>query len=252
MKHLKKIISMVLILTAFGCMKVEDQSTAAGTVSFTLSTEDNVADQTKSAVSNYTSLPTVDDFVIEIAPVSVSTTFTWRGQIGDWDPSTMVPAGSYKVTATYGSLEEEGFDKPFFTGETNFTITAQTGDAIQPVNVSIEVSLGNTVVLVRCTDNFKNYYNDYTFKLSRDGSDIVDFVKDETKAAFIDAYKFKLEGSIMKGDKSISFDKEYTNLDVATAYTILFDVANVGGTAITISFNDTVETVELGDLELNE
>ena len=33
---------------------------------------------------------------------------------------------------------------------------------------------------------------------------------------------------------------------------IQFDAANVGGSAITVSFNDTVETIELGDVEINE
>jgi hypothetical protein len=33
---------------------------------------------------------------------------------------------------------------------------------------------------------------------------------------------------------------------------MLFDVTNVGGTSITITFNDNVETVELGDFELND
>ena len=41
-------------------------------------------------------------------------------------------------------------------------------------------------------------------------------------------------------------------VEVATAYTFRFDVSNAGGTSITIEFNDTVETVELGDCELND
>lgn len=252
MKHLKTIIVLFILLTVLGCTKVEEKGTAFGYVSFSLSTEQNLADQTKSAVSNYTTLPSADDFTIEITPVSSSSTYTWKGKISEWVTATMVPAGTYKVTAAYGSLEEEGFDKPFFTGETNFDITAQTGDAVVPVEVSIEVSLGNALVLVSCTDNFRNYYNDYTFKLTRDGSDIVTFVKDEAKAAFIDPYKFKLEGDIVKGSTHKTFEKEYSNLNEATAYTIMFDVANVGGSTITISFNNVVETVELGNLELNE
>ena len=49
-----------------------------------------------------------------------------------------------------------------------------------------------------------------------------------------------------------TFTKDYTGLNEATAYTIVFDASNVGAGAITISFNNTVETVELGDLELND
>jgi hypothetical protein len=32
----------------------------------------------------------------------------------------------------------------------------------------------------------------------------------------------------------------------------LFDVSNAGGATITVTFNDTVETISLGDVELND
>ena len=41
-------------------------------------------------------------------------------------------------------------------------------------------------------------------------------------------------------------------LNEATAYTINFDVPAVGGSTITISFNNNVEEVDLGEFELNE
>ena len=151
------------------------------------------------------------------------------------------------MTATYGSLEEEGFDKPFFTGSAKFAILgAQTTD------VEIQVSLGNTVILVSCTDNFKNYYEDYTFNLVRDGQTIVTFAKGETKAAFIDGYKVSIEGSVKSATNTKAFSKDYTNLNEATAYTVVFDVKNVGGVSITVSFNNEVVEVPLGDIELND
>ena len=50
----------------------------------------------------------------------------------------------------------------------------------------------------------------------------------------------------------IFFEKEYTGLDEATAYTINFDAPTVGGSTITISFNNNIEEVDLGEFELNE
>ena len=112
--------------------------------------------------------------------------------------------------------------------------------------------MGNTVIKISCSDYFNRYYTDYTFKLTRDGAEIATFVKGETKAAFIDGYKIKVEGVLTGEVKTYNFSKEYTGLDEATAYTINFDAPNVGGSTITISFNETVETVELGDYELND
>lgn len=243
MKKSRTIISFMILLAAFACTK--NTAEESGQVTFSLSGDYEIADKTKSNVSQFTSLPSSDDFEVSIRNSSSSD--VWSGKISEWASNTQLKAGNYSVTATYGSLEEEGFDKPFFTGSSEFAVTGgNTSD------VHINVSLGNTLVLVRCTDNFKKYYKDYTFTLKRDGADIVTFVKDETKAAFIDGYKFTLEGTLVSETKTQSFSKEYTSLDEATAYTILFDASNVGGAAITVTFNDTVETVVLGDIELND
>ena len=106
--------------------------------------------------------------------------------------------------------------------------------------------------MVSCSETFKNYYKDYSFTITRDGNDIVSFAKDETRAAFIDGYKLTLEGTLTSESKTQSFSKDYSSLSEATAYTFYFDVNNVGGATITVSFNDTVETVDLGDYELND
>ena len=105
---------------------------------------------------------------------------------------------------------------------------------------------------MECTEGFRNYYRNWSFKLSRSGADIVAFAKDETKAAFVDGYRFTLSGVMEAETKTYTFNKEYSSLEPATAYTFVFDVTNTGSAAITISFNNKVETVELGDIELND
>ena len=242
MKHLKTIVSVLVLAVAVSCAKT--QSTTGGQVNFAVSSNDQVADVTKSNVSDYTSLPTSADFTITVTGED----YTWTGKIAEWSAETVLLAGEYSVTATYGDLEnEEGFGKPFFTGTQTFTVKGG-----EQTSVSIPVSLGNAIVRMTFTDSFNNYYPQYTFKLSREGQEIVTFVKGETRAAFVDPWKFTLEGTLVGEMKTSTFSKEYTNLNEATAYTFNFDVTNVGGATITIKFNDTVETIELGDYELND
>lgn len=243
MKHLKTILGVMVLVLALSCTK--NHAEGNGQVSFVLESDFEIADQTKSSVSQFTTLPSSGDFTITVT--DASSVPVWSGKISDWDTATLLQAGNYKVTAAYGSIDEEGFDKPYFTGSAEFAVA---GDQITEVRIS--VSLGNTVVLVSCTDNFKNYYQDYSFKLSRDNAEIVTFAKDEAKAAFVDGYKFTLTGTLVGPTKTQTFSKDYSNLNEATAYTIMFDASNVGRSTITISFNDTVETIELGDVELND
>ena len=244
MKHLKTIMSVMLILAAVSCTK--HQTAGNGQVTFDLQNNLQITDVTRSSVADYTSLPSVNDFLITISDANSMT--VWNGKVSEWDASTQLPAGNYSVNASYGSIEDEGFDKPYFYGARTFAV--QGG---QTTNVSIPVSLGNTIVKVSCTENFTNYFKDYTFRLTRNGTDVVTFAKGETKAAFIDGYKITLEGTLTSGSKTKAIDPiEYTGLKEATAYTIILDVANVGGIAITVTFNDTVETIDLGDYELND
>ena len=243
MKHLKTIFGVLALIAAVSCTK--SQTEGNGRVAFVVSSNDVVADMTKSNVSDYTALPAAGDFTITILDESSSQ--FWSGKISEWDSSTPLPAGNYTVNASYGDSEDEGFDKPYFTGTQTFAVKGG-----ETSSVSVPVALGNTIIKVSCSEYFKKYYSDYTFKLTRGAAEIATFVKDETKGAFIDGYKIKVEGTLTGELKTYSFEKEYTGLDEATAYTLNFDAPNVGGSTITISFNDTVETVELGDYELND
>ena len=242
MKHLKTIFSVLALVLAVSCAKTP--SATSGQVIFAVSSNDQVADVTKSNVSDYTALPSAADFTITIAGEE----YSWTGKVSEWSTETALTVGQYSVTATYGDLEnEEGFDKPFFTGTQTFTVVGGEQTA-----VSVPVSLGNAIVKMTFTEAFNNYYPDYSFKLTRDAKEIAVFTKGETRAAFVDPWKFKLEGTLVGEMKTSTFSKDYSNLSEATAYTFNFDVTNVGGATITIKFNDTVETVELGDFELND
>ena len=243
MKHLKTIFSVLALIAAFSCTK--SQTEGNGRVAFAVSSNDVVADMTKSNVSDYTALPAAGDFTITILDESSSQ--FWSGKISEWDSSTPLPAGNYTVNASYGDIEDEGFDKPYFTGTQTFAVKGG-----ETSSVSVPVALGNTIIKVSCSEYFKKYYSDYTFKLTRGAAEIATFVKDEARGAFIDGYKIKVEGTLTGELKTYSFEKEYSGLDEATAYTLNFDASNVGGSTITISFNDTMETVELGDYELND
>ncbi len=240
-------LGVLVCFAAIACSKEAKLSAGkTGNVSFTVANDGNVEVSTRANVSDFTTLPSASDFTIDV--VNSSSESVYSGLLSAWDATTALTSGNYTVTASYGSLEDEGFDKPYFTGSQSFSVNGGETTA-----VSIPVSLGNTIVKISCTDNFKNYFTAYSFKLTRDNSDIVTFAQDETNAAFVDGYKFTLEGSFTtETGSSKSFSQEYTNLDEMTCYTFTFDVSNTGGAKLTISYDDTVTEVDLGDTELNE
>ena len=235
---------MIVLSGLFSCTKSTTDS--EGSVSFVISSDQYLADITKSNVSDYTTLPGSDDFVLTINNSAGNA--VWRGNASEWDPATKLMVGEYRVTASYGNIEDEGFNKPCFEGTQTFTIKNK-----ETSQVTVSASLANTVIKIACTDNLKNYYKDYTFKLARNNADIVTFAKGESRAAFIDGYKVTVTGTfVTESGAEKTFSKDYTGLAAATAYNMVFDVAGVGNGAITISFNNNVETIELGDVELND
>ena len=243
MKHLKTFICVLVLSAAFSCTKnhVDD----CGHVSFSVANDPEVELVTKSNVSDFTTLPQAGNFTITIK--KEDGTSVYNGLLSAWDAATPLLIGKYTVEAVYGSVEEEGFDRPCFYGTKEFNVVGG-----ETASVSVSVALANTIIKVSCSDIFKKYYTDYSFKLTRDGADVVTFTKDETRAAFIDGYKIKVEGTLKSENKTGSFSKEYTLLEEGKAYTLAFDVTNIGGSTITISFNDEVVEEELGNLELND
>lgn len=218
-----------------------------GTVSFAVSNYRIVDDVTKSNVSDYTSLPSAGDFTISLT--NSDNLEIYKGFVSAWDSEKPLKGGNYTVKASYGTEGDEGFDKPYFSGQTAFVVNGGN-----KTNVSIPASLGNSIVKLSFSDNFKNYFTDWNLKLTTGTGTQIDFPKSETRAVFVDAYKFTLSGTFTKqgGGSPKTFSKEYNSLESATCYTISFDASTVGGLKISVTFNDTVETIDCGDVELND
>ncbi len=242
-----KINRLMLGMLALAAMSVSCSKQSDGGVSFSLDTDLGVLEQTRSNVSDYTTLPSAGDFTIVLTGSDGNEIY--NGLLSAYSESTSLKTGNYSVKASYGSVNDEGFDKPCFTGEKTFSITGGG-----TTSVTIPVSLANTIVKVSCTDLFKTYYTAYSFTLTTGAGTKIEFPQDETRAAFVDAYTISVSGTLTnQGGKTQTFTKDYkTSLSSKTFYTLKFDVSNVGGGKVTIKFDDTVDDVELSDVELND
>lgn len=247
MKLIKASILLLALGAAAGCKKTEAPAADTGSITFAVAAQQEVADVTRSQISDITALPAAADFTLTITDAQKKT--VWSGTIAQMTEPYTIAAGEYTATAQYGSVSDEGFDKPCFTGSVPFTING--GDSKQ---IAIPVSLANAIVKVSCTDMFRNYFSDYSFKITTAAGTQIDFPKSETRGAFIDTYKFTIDGTLKnQGGTAQSFNKTYdTGINPATCYTVTFDASSVGGTSITVTFNDTTETIDLGDIELND
>ncbi len=242
-----------IILAGGGCDKgegngVDDRQT--GRIMLQLSAEDNIADVTRSNVSDITPLPDKSDFDITITKEDDAP--AWSGkQAAIPADGIELPAGRYVISATYGSADEEGFDKPYFTTRPDGIIFMNTGGKTDVIKVPVK--LGNSIIKVVATEAFDKYFTDYTFTVTTGAGKKIDFHKGETRGAFIDAYKFSMNGTLTsQSGKSQSFTSQEYTVEAATCYTVKFDVGGAGGMTINISFDRKVTEITLDDIELND
>ena len=171
MKHLKSVIGTLLLFAVISCTEKEHGREVMGQVSFDISGDYDLIEMTRSddsnasgsRVSDYTTMPQKDDFTLSIIDVETEEEI-WNGKISQWSTDVLLPAGTYTATVTYGSLREEGFDKPYFTtgkkGDQKYPnpvkFTVLGGKT--PLEVKVPVVLGNTLFKIECSDYFKKYF----------------------------------------------------------------------------------------------
>lgn len=261
-----------------------------GYLSFSMATPDKVENVTRAegdgsselkisdiAGDGYTA-PTPEDFTIVINKWDTFNSEegeeVYNGLLSGWSATTPLNSGEYVVTAKYavtpteGESDRVGFAKPVFESDEAVKFTIVGG---QQQTVQIPVSLKNAIVRLQFTEMFNNYYSYEKFTLtSTQLAKSVDIAKDDTRAAFIEVGEFTLTSTLtsqaqsMEKDeegedtgnlvnKVINMSKSYT-AQAGRCHTITLDASNIGGMGqIKITFDDQpAETIDLGDIELNE
>ena len=91
---------------------------------------------------------------------------------------TEIAAGNYTLKATYGNIETQGFEAPYYEGAKEFSIKKN-----ESTNISVVCYLANVKVTTEYTELFKKYFTDYTVNIRPAGSTDTSFGKNETRAA---------------------------------------------------------------------
>ncbi len=162
---------------------------------------------------------------------------TWQ-HVSDYKPSeNYFTVGTYEVTLSYGALEDEGFDKPYYNGSAT---TAVKQD--ETSEVSVEATLCNTMVKMKYTEAFKKYFTDYTATIHSEGGKYITFEKDETRAAYVRPGNISIDLSVTKPNGlSGTFEVEgISNAAARTLYNVTVDVNEgaVGDAQVTITYDE--------------
>ncbi len=246
--NVKKILlysaTMLLLVS---CANEEQQvDSGYGTINVQVSTDYRVEPVTRTSTTETTEAtttaqtPDVSEFALKLVSTDGSFSRSWNS-LADFDPTTKIPIGSYTMSAYYGDLEEEGFDKPYYLGQSDVTVRYRENSPVE-----IHCTLANVMVTVEYSEAFKKYFADYATTIHSTGGDYVKFVKDETRAAYVKPGQITIQTYLKKqnGIESTFEPAAITDAKARQHYRIKLDIADdaAGEAQLSISFDETTET----------
>ncbi|WP_456100467.1 DUF4493 domain-containing protein [Phocaeicola plebeius] len=186
-------------------------------------------------------LPDVNDFSVSISSLGeqVCGWSSYKDMSEEEMPELRV--GTYQVKAWYGDVSKEGFELPYFEGNQEFVIKKN-----ETTPVEVTCYLGNAQVKVNYTDEFKNYFSDYSAVMATSLGNEVEYVKDETRAAYFSPGELTAKVKVKKSGQSTEnvYQVKVFEAKARHIYLLTLDV-EAGSATMTVSFSDDVAGEEV-------
>lgn len=198
------------------------------------------------------STPTVSDLKLALTSSNGSYKKTWSS-VDLFPTEEAFKVGDYKMEAYLGSIDDEGFEKPYYYGSMDFTVYED-----RTTDVDIVATLANTMVSIEYTDAFKSYFSSYSAELHSEGGNYVKYFSDETRPAYLRPGNISLSITVTKPNgATATFQPATISAKARHHYRITLDVngGEVGAGTLVISFDETLQTetikIELSDELMN-
>lgn len=247
MKITKQAILLSALALGLGACSDENPwgySDGEGGISLKLQTSTDVKDAIPVLRSGVETLeaPDASDFAVSLKNLANDEVQTWP-TLGDFTNHGNFAVGSYMLSAYYGAIDDEGFDKPYFYGEASVQVLEG-----RQSDVEVTASLANSMISVDYTDAFKNYFKDYKVTVHSEGHSYVDFAKDELRPAYVAPGEVDITVAVTNPNgQSVTLQPAAFPAAAKHHYHITFDVngGNVGQAQLQIVFDDSVVTEDV-------
>lgn len=196
--------------------------------------------------------PDVQEFGLKLTKADGQFTKTWD-RLADFDEKQGFRSGEYTLEAFYGSIDEEGFEKPCYKGAAQ--VVVKPGEQTE---VAVTATLANSMVSIDYTDAFKNYFADYQTSLHSEGYGYNELPKDCPDPMYVAPGKVQISVAFTKpnGQSATVQPAEFT-AEARHHYHVTLNCnnGNVGDAQLIVTFDDTVDQeeviVDLSDELLN-
>lgn len=240
---------MLLALVALGlsaCRSDERTPSGGGYLAVRVAADNEVVSATSRAEGD--GIPDVGDFSLSIAKENGELVSKWD-KFSDYDAeATVVPVGTYTVSASYGDATTEGFDGLSYVGST----TANVAEG-ETTDVTIDCTINKARVSISYTDAFKSYFTSYSAYVFSSRGNKIDYTADETRAAYFTPGNLDVYLNVTRPGVSGSVALKVKTLaaEVKHEYRLTMDV-DAGTSTLNIIFNDDPESTQNVEFNISD
>lgn len=176
--------TLFMALSAIALTSCSDESpwsgpSGEGAVKLNFSSDGRVMRQTRADDSLSPVVPDGSAFTVNFAKSDGSYSKNWSS-VDAFNREKSFPIGDYTLTASYGSIDVEGFDNPYYLGSNRVHVSPGA-----TTDVNVTATLANAMVSVRYTDAFRENFSAYSAAVQTEGHDWVVFAQNEDRPAYV-------------------------------------------------------------------
>lgn len=248
MKHL--LLITLVALTTVACQKDSaEQIVGTGTLRITPSAVSDVKSATGEAVTGGKTIavPALSEFSLTITGTDYNR--TWASLSDYSADEERLQAGMYDVAIQYGNIDEEGEDKPYFYASK----TVEVLDRNRTTEVELTATVGNAIVEVTMTPEFKGYFVQHDFTLKTASGKEFTLVENPAKDLFVAPQSVTLDCvCVRQTGKQDILPTQTFEVKARTRHIVKYDLEKAGNITVNITLDDTLIGTETIDVELNE
>lgn len=180
----------------------------------------------------------VNDLKLRLTSADGSFAKEWSS-ISEFDNNELFKVGKYTLEATYGAIEEEGFEKPYYYGSTEVIVKEN-----KVTQASLSAELANSMVSIATTEAFQSYFTTYSFQAHSEGGDFLNFTSTENRPGYLRPGKVTVTADVTKPNgQTASVEAAVFVAEPKHHYTITIDVNNgeAGSAQLVITYDDLLD-----------
>lgn len=220
-------------------------SGSEGSLKLELASDGSVYRSTRADDTQASFVPGVSEFKVGLKKSDGSYSKEWQN-IGLFNKETVFSSGDYNIEASFGDLNTEGFDSPYFYASQEVTVKA--GDETR---VNLTATMANCMVSIRYTDEFKQNFSSYSAALRSEGHDYVVLAQEETRPVYMSPSKVELNLTLTNSSgKKVTIQPAGFVAEERHHYVVTIGVngdASIGSLKLDIQFEENVveETIDV-------